>query len=827
MRTERLISPQTASRLPAPAPVILRDGSTAWLRPARPDDVAKLEALFQRASRESVWLRFFTAAVRISQRELARMVDIDGVSRMTYVVTRGEAAEEQIIAIGNYVRLPRWDTAEVAFFVDDAYHGKGLGTVLLERLAEHAKQQRILTIVATVRPENQPMLDVFRKGGFEPHIAWDEGVMRVELPATPSEQARAQAEARERLATAASLEPFFRPQSIAVIGASRQADALGRQVFEQIIRTGFSGPVYPINPYARAIAAVRAFPSILDVPDEVDLAILVVPAEQIHPLVETCAKKRVRAVLVLSAGFAETGETGLARQEELVHTIRAQGMRLIGPNCIGLLNTDPAVRLNTIANPGHPRRGGVAISTQSGALGLAVLDYIHASGLGVSMFVNVGNKADVSGNDLLQYWETDPATELILLYLESFGNPRKFARLARRVTRHKPIVAIKSGRSRVSASGVQAAAAQVSGSDYSAYATDALFRQAGIIRAETLEESLEIATILTLQPLPQGNRVAIVTNAKGLGVLCADACSAHGLVLAGNAGDEENEPDNPLALPINARPEDYAAAVQQDIDRASVDAVIVICVPTGSITEQELSQLLSQAGQQNGGLKPILSCFLPQYGVPPGQTPDAGANQAAKTLLPLFRFPESAARALAHAATYSAWKRRPLSAVPVPTDVDAEAARRILDTAGPGWLQPQETRALLAAAGLHLSDSVQRAGPNEVIVRVVEDPNFGPLIGFGVSGAAAEFLQDRALCITPLTSADAQELVHSIRGLPLLASDHGQPASDLDAIVEVLLRVSWLVEECPEIIQLELQPISVFAAGHGVILHQGRISVRS
>lgn len=754
------------------------------------------------------------------------MVDIDGIERMTYVVTRGEDAEEQIIAIGNYVRLPRWDTAEVAFFVDDAYHGKGLGTVLLERLAEHAKQQRILTIVATVRPENQPMLDVFRKGGFEPHIAWDEGVMRVELPATPSEQARAQAEARERTATAASLEPFFRPQSIAVIGASRKAEALGRRVFEQIIRTGFSGPVYPINPYARAIAAVRAFPSLLDVPDEIDLAILAIPVDQIHQLVEACAKKRVRAVLVLSAGFAETGARGLALQEDLVHTVRAHGMRLIGPNCIGLLNTDPAISLNTIANPGHPRRGRVAISTQSGALGLAVLDYIHACHVGISMFVNVGNKADVSGNDLLQYWETDPATELILLYLESFGNPRKFARLARRVTRQKPIVAIKSGRSRVSASAAQGTAARVSGSDYSTYATDALFRQAGVIRAETLEESFDVATLLTLQPLPQGNRVTIVTNAKGLGVLCADACTAHALMLAGNEGDEQ---DNPLALPIDARPEHYATAVQQVLDTANVDAVIVICVPTGTVTEQELAQLLSQAWQQSGGAKPVLSCFLPQYGVPSGQPVETNTSQAA---LPLFRFPESAARALAHAATYSAWKRRPPSPIPALTDVDAEAARKVLDTArGPGWLQPEETRALLAAAGLHLSDTPQAPGATELVVRVVEDPSFGPLIGCGLSGAAAEVLpevlQDRAFCITPLTSADAQELVRSIRGLPLLTTDHDQSASGLDAIVDVLLRVSWLVEEFPEITQLELQPISVLSAGHGVILHQGRVSVRA
>jgi acyl-CoA synthetase (NDP forming) len=318
------------------------------------------------------------------------------------------------------------------------------------------------------------MLEVFRKSGFEPHITWDEGVMRIELPATPSEKARAQAEAREQIATAASLNPFFRPESIAVIGTSRRAEGFGRRVFEQLIRTGFTGPVYPVNPHARSIAAVRAFPSIHDIPDEIDLAILAIPAQQILAEVDACATKHVRAILLMSAGFEETNAEGLALQNTLVKKVRAHGMRVIGPNCFGLRNMAPDTSLNATILPNHAQPGRIAISTQSGALGVAVLDYIQDSDLGISMFVNVGNKADVSGNDLLQYWEEDPSTDLILLYLESFGNPRKFARLARRVARRKPIVAIKSGRS----------VAGVTRSDYANYATEALFRQAGVIRAE-------------------------------------------------------------------------------------------------------------------------------------------------------------------------------------------------------------------------------------------------------------------------------------------------------------------------------------------------------
>ncbi|HZU77361.1 MAG TPA: GNAT family N-acetyltransferase, partial [Dehalococcoidia bacterium] len=296
-------------------PVILRDGTTAWLRAAVPADFDKVAALFGRASRESLWLRFFTPVKSVDRRYLETMLDVDGVERMSYLVTRGEGADERVLAIGSFVRLPRWDTAEVAFFVDDAFQGKGLGTLLLERLAAHARRQGILTLVADVLPDNHRMLDVFRHSGFEPRLAADLGIVRVELPATADEVAVAEAEARERVATAASLTPFFRPRSVAVIGASRDPGAIGRVVFERLLSAGFTGPVYPVNPQARSIAAVRAYPSIADVPDEVDLAVIAVPAAAVPETVAACARKRVRALVVLSAGFAEIGPEGRAAQE--------------------------------------------------------------------------------------------------------------------------------------------------------------------------------------------------------------------------------------------------------------------------------------------------------------------------------------------------------------------------------------------------------------------------------------------------------------------------------------------------------------------------------
>lgn len=903
------MTPRVRPILPSPAPVILRDGTTAWLRPVRPDDVDQLGALFNRASRESLWLRFFTSAKRVDQRDLERMVDIDGTARMTYIVTRGEGAEEQILAVGNYVRLPRWDTAEVAFFVDDAFQGKGLGTLLLEHLAAHARQQGILTLIADVLPENQRMLGVFRKSGFEPHVQWDQGTVRIELPATSGEVALAKSEARERSATAASLSPFFKPRSVAVIGAARDPRAIGRIVFERLLRAGFEGPVYPINPDARAVAAVRAFPSILEAPDEVDLAVIAVPAEQTLEVVDACARKRVHALLVLSAGFAEAGPEGRALQEELARKVRAHGLRLIGPNCIGLLNTDPRIRLNATISPTFPPRGPVAISSQSGALGMAILDYTEQLGLGISTFVGVGNKADVSGNDLLQYWEDDPDTQLIILYLESFGNPRKFARIARRVAYRKPILAVKSGRTTAGSRAARSHTAALAASDH---AVDALFHQAGVIRADTLEELFDVASVLANQPLPAGNRVALVTNAGGPGILCADACEAYGLLLPSLAPETVESlqqvlpagaaVENPVDLAASASPQHYENVVRHILHDPQVDALIAIFTPIGMIGGEEVVRAIQRAvaavSESGGKDKPILTCVLSSQGlsIVPGNNITSTTTPRA---IPSYRFPESAARALARAVAYAEWRRRPPGQFPVLAHTDAAAARAVVEEVlrvrRATWLRPDETARLLSASGIPIppfavaatpeeagsaamrigfpvsvkalsscltrasdgggvvrnlasSEAVQQACQRqlaqgnaplegfivqqmptegaEVIIGVVDDPNFGPLIGFGLGGTVAEVLQDPVFRITPLTDADAQEMIQSIRGLPLLQGYRGQPPADLEAIEDLLLRISWLVEELPEIVEMGLNPVSVFEPGKGLAPLNVQVYVR-
>jgi acetyl coenzyme A synthetase (ADP forming)-like protein len=891
--------------------VILKDGTTAWLRAVRPDDFERLTALFGRASRESLWFRFFTPVRRVDKRYVERLVQVDGVERETFVVSRGEGAEEQVLGVGGYVRLPRWDTAEVAFFVDDAFQGMGIGTLLLEHVAAYARRQGILTLVADVMSENHRMMDVFRNSGLKLHIESEQGTLRVELPATPDEAALARAEAREHTATVASLEPFFRPRAVAVIGASRTPRTIGNMVVERLLQSGFTGPVYPVNPHARSVNAVRAYASVLEVPDEVDLAVIAVPQAHVMQVVDECVRKRVRALVVLTAGYAETGEQGRAEQDELVGRVRAHGMRMIGPNCMGILNTAPDVRLNATFGPVLPRPGRVAMSSQSGALGLAILAEAESLGLGISMFVSVGNKADVSGNDLIQYWENDSETDLIVLYLESFGNPRKFARLARRVARHKPILAVKSGRS---AAGTRAAKSHTAALASSDRAVDALFTQAGVIRADTLEQLFDIASVLTSQPLPRDNRVAVVTNAGGPGILCADACEANGLVLP------ELTPEtladlrrilppaaglaNPVDMIASAGPAEFQATIECVLRDPNIDSLIALYTPAGIASADDIALAMRrgvEAAAAAGHEKPVLACIISGRGRPEALHANTDGAQSVRAI-PYFRFPEPAAKALACAADYGRWRNRPSGQIPKLEGVDARAAREVvqqaLTTRGDGWLMPDEVARLLGAAGItlpasriapapeeaataateigfpvavkvvsqrltHKSDiggvalglmspeevraaceRMQAAMPGdadlegflvqqmveggvETIVGVVQDPNFGPLVGFGLGGTTVEVLNDVALRITPLTDVDAHEMVRSIRGLPLLQGYRGRPPADLDAVEDLLLRISWLVEEVPHVSEMDMNPVKVFEPGQGLAAVDVRVYARA
>ncbi|HEV3115477.1 MAG TPA: GNAT family N-acetyltransferase, partial [Gemmataceae bacterium] len=687
--------------------LILRDGTTATVRLAQRADRDALQAFFKRLSPESRRRRFFSLAVP-SGRSLDALCDSSNPQEaLTLVVVRLREGTPRIIATGSYLAVKE-KTAEIAFAVDDDWQGKGLGTLLLERLAVLAARYGFLRFWAVTHADNRSMLQVFEDSGFHLQEKHDGGYTEIDFSVVPSEASVARSEMRDRVATAASLRPVFNPGSVAVIGASRDPANLGHRVLQALIGSGFRGAIFPVNPKVNVLAGLRTYPSARDLPEAVDLAVIAVPRDAVLGVVDDCAVRGVKALVVISAGFAEVNDQGRELQKKLLDKIRCHGMRMVGPNCMGVLNADPEVQLNASFSPIFPLPGSVAMSSQSGALGLAILASTRRFQLGMSTFVSVGNKADISGNDLLQYWEEDPGTDVILLYLESFGNPRRFARIARRLSRRKPIVVMKAGRT---GAGKRAAGSHTAALAASDVAVDALFRQAGVIRAETLEEMFDLAAALSSQPLPRSTRVAIVTNAGGPGILCADACEAGGLsvpelpeatraslasILPAAAGLS-----NPVDMIASASPEQYARVVRTVLACEEIDAAIVIYIPVGvaqtdAITNAVL-QGVAESRAAGGAGKPVLACVMREDGL---QTQLVGSEER----IPSYLFPEAAARVLSKAAAYAAWRSRPLGVIPDFDDMDFQSARETcrgaLQQRGPGWLSVAETRRLLLA--LHL-----------------------------------------------------------------------------------------------------------------------------
>src|SRR4051794_34313082 len=652
--------------------VVLRDGSTLRLRPTSAADAAALLAFFERLSPDTRHLRF-QGGVRIDAATIAPFLRSDGNEALSLVAElAGPQASPQIVAIGTFVRLRDASRAEVAFVVADELQRRGIGSRLLERLAVHARRAGIERFVAQVLPENGAMLRVFGDTGFEVQRRYVDGVVEVEFELTASAEVLERTDRRDHSAVAASLEPFFRPTSLAVIGASARRGTIGGELFRNVISGDFAGAAYPVNPKGEPVGGIHAYHSVEEIPAAIDLVVICVPGAQVLGAARAALDCGIRALCVISAGFAETGSEGAARQDGLLALVRAHGARLIGPNCLGIAST--ARHLNaTFARRSFPA-GRVAFSSQSGALGLALLEHSGARGLGVSAFVSIGNKADVSSNDLLEFWEDDDQTDLVLLYLESFGNPRKFARVAGRVARRKPILAMRSGTSQAGSRAAASHTAALAGSDA---VVDALFRQAGVLRAETLQELLDTAGLLTASPPPAGDRVAVLTNAGGLGILCADACESHGLVLpeltpetrAVLAGVMPSEASltNPVDLLGSANAATYEAVLGPLLDDPNVDAVIALFVPPVVEGPAAVEAVLERAGAAAG--KPLLPVVMSADG-------SIGGG---------FDYPESAARALGLAAQRTAWLRRPTGMIPE-LQVDAAAAAAVVAKAADGWL---------------------------------------------------------------------------------------------------------------------------------------------
>ena len=848
--------------------VILRDGSTLRLRAPVSADRDALVRFFRELSDRSLYLRFH-GHLTVDERLVEPVVDPDWTDRGALLGSVVESDEERVVALANYVRLRDPLTAEVAFAVSDAYQARGIGTRLVEQLAARAASHGIERFVGEVMGDNSAMIGVFEKVGFEVARTLSGGEVEMTFPIAPTARYTSRVEERDHTAVVASLRPLFEARSVAVLGASARRGTIGGELFRNILEGDFVGAAYPVNRNGEPVAGVRGYSSIADVPDPVDLAVVCVPAAAVLEAVGPVLDAGVRTICVISAGFAEVGSEGEERQQALLASIRGHGARLLGPNCLGI--SSAVVRLNaTFASRAAPP-GNIGFSSQSGALGLALLEATESRGLGLSAFVSIGNKADVSSNDLLEWWENDSATDVILLYLESFGNPRRFGTLARRVARTKPILAVKSG---TTSSGARAASSHTAALAGSETAVDALFHQAGVIRASTLEELIDVATLLSTQPMPRGRRVAVLTNAGGLGILCADACEAAGLELPELSEEtvrtiapllpREASLANPVDMLGSASDNSYERVLPSLLADPTIDAVIVLFVPTVSATADAVADAIVRVGGATNGEKPVLAVVMSGEGIPqPLRTADSVAA---------FGYPESAARALGRAAERADWLRRPLGSVQEVEDIEIDAAlavvERALGDSDGRWLEPTEARELLlsygiplvaenlatsadeaiaaastlgypvvvktATAGAHKTetggialdltnhDAVRAAverigapvvvqpmvsGGAELLAGLVQDPVFGPLVAFGPGGVLAELIGQATFRIAPLADLDAEELVSEGKAGVLVRGFRGSPAADAAALVDLVKRLARLGLDLPSVAELDLNPV--------------------
>ncbi|MCC5473928.1 bifunctional acetate--CoA ligase family protein/GNAT family N-acetyltransferase [Streptomyces barringtoniae] len=924
------------------ADVVLRDGGTARIRPITVDDADRLVSFYEQVSDESKYYRFFAPYPRLSAKDVHRFTHHDFVDRVGLAATIGgefiaTVRYDRIGADGMPASVPA-DEAEVAFLVQDAHQGRGVASALLEHIAAVARERGIRRFAAEVLPANTKMIKVFTDAGYTQQRSFEDGVVRLEFDLEPTDRSLAVQRAREQRAEARSVRRLLMPGSVAVVGVGRAPGGVGRSVLGNIRDAGYGGRLHAVNKAfpedLQEVDGVPAHRRVRDIGGPVDLAVVAVPAEHVPAVVAECGEHGVQGLVVLSAGYAESGPEGRERQRALVRQARAYGMRLIGPNAFGIINTAADVRLNASLAPEMPRPGRIGMFAQSGAIGIALLSRLHRRGggvtgvTGVSTFVSAGNRADVSGNDVLQYWYDDPETDVVLMYLESIGNPRKFTRLARRTAAAKPLVVVQGVGSAPQGHAVRATRLP--------HATvSALLRQAGVIRVDTITELVDAGLLLARQPLPAGPRVAILGNSESLGVLTYDRCVAEGL-----------RPSRPLDLTTGATAEDFHRALGAALADETCDSVVVTAIPAigeASPGDAELAEALRSAAAAVPG-KPVLVVHVELGGLaealsaaastapqavsgaagteagarpsplssslergdprrpaerPPTAVAETGAPTAAGDatgppegmhLIPAYPAAERAVRALAEAVKYGQWRREAMDpgkvpeyedidekgaarligellargegltisdaetcellgkygipvrrALPAPTpDAAAEAARALgypvalkataphlrhradlggvrLDLAD----EEQLRRAYAELTGLfgkpeELRPVVQGMAPRGVdtVVRAVIDPAAGAVLSFGLAGAASQLLGDMAHRLVPVTDREATSLVRSIRTAPLLFGWRGSTPVDTPALEALLLRVSRLVDDHPEVVAVTLEPVVV--APHGV-----------
>jgi acyl-CoA synthetase (NDP forming)/GNAT superfamily N-acetyltransferase len=784
---------------------LLTDGTTVEIRPAASQDAEAVRAMHAEMSPGNLYLRFFSLSPHSAGREAARVTrppDAYHAALLAWL-------DGRLVGVASYEPTPVPGTAEVAFSVSDDMHRRGIATLLLEHLVSLARRRGLTAFAATTLLENAAMLRVFSDAGLPVRRTVADGAVELTFP-LPSDGDQVLAgyldsvASRESQADVASLRPVLEPRSVAVIGASRRPRTVGRAILHNLVAGGFAGPVYAVNPQGQAMEGIPCVPTPADLPEPVDLAVLTVPVAAVPEVAQGCGRRGVRALAVITSGLG-------AEAADLLAICRRHGMRLVGPNCLGVLV--PGRGLNATFTAGQFRPGVAGLVVQSGGVGIALLEHLSRLGIGVSSFASVGDKYDVSSNDLLTWWEQDEVTRMAVLYVESFGSPRKFARTARRVGRQLPVLTVIGGRS---PAGRRAAASLAAAAATPLATQEALFGQAGIIATSRLGELIEAAALLACQPLPAGRRVAIVSNAGGAGVLAADACTDSGLAVArlGEATQSGLRGLLPagaaVAGPVDTTPgvttEAFRACLEQVAADDGVDAVLAVAVPTAL---SDLRTAVTAAALA----KPVAAALLAQ--AESVALLSRGEPDEPLAAVPTYAYPEGAARALGHAVRYEAWRGRQETPIHEQGGLDVTEARRLTavyleqNPAG-GWL-PEPQAAELAACYQIPVSPVSPSGPHgaEVRARIVQEPVFGPLVRFGPGGATAGVLGDDTARLAPLTPADAADLIAESPAAPLLTGQGGtdtRPA-DTAALAGLLVRLSRLADDLPEVAELELSPL--------------------
>jgi acyl-CoA synthetase (NDP forming)/GNAT superfamily N-acetyltransferase len=867
---------------------LLADGSTVQIRPARPGDFADIKAMHEAMSPDNAYLRFFSISRAAAEREARRVTREPGPDHAALLALY----DTEVVGVASYevVKNSGGKTAEVAFAVSDTMHHRGIATLLLEHLVSLARARRIESFTAVTLSENVGMLHVFSDAGLPAHSSRADGLVTITIPLPPDDTGKQLEEyldtvaVRERSADVASLRPVFAPRCVAVIGASRRPGTVGRSVLDNIRTGGYQGSLYAVNPNAtHGIGGVPCFPDVASLPETPDLALIAVPPPAVTDVAEACGARGVRGLVVFTAGIDTAGSA------DLLAVCRRHGMRLIGPNCFGI--AAPGIGLDATFAAAHPAAGTAGLVMQSGGIGFAMVHHLSRLGIGISSFASVGNKLDVSSNDMLMWWEQDEQTKLAVLYIESFGNPRKFARTARRVGARMPVLTVHAGRSKA---GQQAAASHTAAIATPLVSREALFEQAGIIATPGFGELVEVTALLASQPPPAGRTVAIVSNVGGAGVLAADACTDLGLAVHHPRGQLKRQlhalvpaggaVTGPVDTTATVSRDDFRQVLELITADEDVDAMIALVLPTGATGD------LVAAIQDADVRVPLAAVVLDQAEV-------VRLLDAKNGKIPAYGYPEAAAGALARAARYGEWRSAPHTAIPAFGDVDAAEARALIrgflaQAPDGGWLPPADVTALLRLYGIPLvattearseDDAVAAAtaagypvvlkadvpglvhktdagavlldlraegdvragyrrlaeqfglrltgvlvepmitGGTEVIIGVRDDQMFGPLVVFGLGGVATEVLADHAARLAPLTETDANTLINSIRSAPLLHGHRGAPAADIPALCEVLMRVSRLADDLPEVSELDLNP--VIARQLGAVAVDARIRI--